>query len=359
MVPKGNLSCFRNSSLQSDAAPDVRPGNRPAKRTYQTQAANVRDVSQALCYRLPVKDLFALKLFTRVARLGSFSAAARELGLSQSQASRIISELETTLGARLLSRTTRAVVPNDAGAEYLARIEPILDALDEADQSLRGGGALRGMLRVGMPTSVALRDVIPRLGTFTQMHPDLHVHIIMEDKRQDLVREAVDVAIRVGRLPDASATARLIARTPRTIIAAPGYLESAGIPKVPADLAKHRIVGGPATAAPSAWTFERTGESLSIDLEPHVSFSDNEGAIAGVASGLGITSTTRWACRREIEDGSLVCLLPDWTTPVISAYAYFPMGRGTRAAARAFIEFLIAEFQAGPTHRHVGTSLPD
>ena len=289
-----------------------------------------------------MKDLAALKLFTRVARLGSFSAAARELGLSQSQASRIISDLEATLGVRLLSRTTRAVVPSEAGAKYLARIEPILDALDDADQQLRGGGALRGILRVGMPTSVALRDVIPRLRTFTEMHPDLHVQIMMEDRRQDLVREAVDVAIRVGKLTDASATARLIAQTPRTIIAAPSYLASAGSPEVPADLARHRIIGGPATAAPSAWAFERDGESLSIDLEPQVSFSDNEGAVAGAIAGLGVTSTTRWSCAREIEGGTLVRLLPEWKTQMISAYAYYPMGRGTRAAARAFIDYLVA-----------------
>ena len=295
-----------------------------------------------------MKELFALKLFTRVARLGSFSAAARELGLSQSQASRIISDLEATLGSRLLSRTTRAVVPNEAGADYLARIEPILDALDEADQTVRGGGALRGVLRVGMPTSVALRDVIPRLRAFTEKHPDLHVQIMMEDKRQDLVREAVDVAIRVGRLTDSSATARVIAVTPRVVIAAPSYLTRAGTPSAPADLVGHRIIGGPATAATPAWMFERDGETISVELEPHVSFSDNEGAIAGAVAGLGITSTTGSACRREIEAGSLVRLLDAWTTAEITAYAYFPMGRGTRTAARAFIDFLMDDAKRHP-----------
>ena len=293
-----------------------------------------------------MKDLFALKLYTRVARLGSFSAAARELGLSQSQASRIISDLEATLGSRLLSRTTRAVVPNEAGAEYLARIEPILDALDEADQGVRGGGRLHGVLRVGMPGSVALRDVIPRLSGFTEKHPDLHVQIIMEDKRQDLVREAVDVAIRVGRLTDSSATARMIATTTRVVIASPAYLARAGTPAIPADLARHRIVGGPATVA--SWVFEREGQSVSIELDPHVSFSDNEGAIAGAVAGLGITSTTDSACRREVDAGALVRLLGDWTTTEISAYAYFPMGRATRAAARAFIDFLVEDIKRNP-----------
>src|ERR1700676_5096571 len=153
-----------------------------------------------------MKDIFALKLYTRVARLGSFSAAARECGLSQSQASRVIADLEAGLGARLLSRTTRAVVPTEAGAEFLARMEPILAALDEAEHSVREGGELRGVLRLSMPTSFGIRDVIPRLASFAARHPDLHLNILLEDRRQDLVRDAVDVAIRLGRLADSTAT---------------------------------------------------------------------------------------------------------------------------------------------------------
>src|SRR3954462_4029128 len=109
-----------------------------------------------------MKDIFALKLYTRVARLGSFSAAARECGLSQSQASRIIADLESDLGVRLLSRTTRAVVPTETGSEFLARMEPILVALDDAEHSVRDGGELRGLLRMSMPTSFGMREIIPR-----------------------------------------------------------------------------------------------------------------------------------------------------------------------------------------------------
>src|SRR5580700_6709645 len=127
-----------------------------------------------------MKDIFALRLYTRVARLGSFSAAARECGLSQSQASRIIADLEGDLGTRLLSRTTRAVVPTEAGAEFLARVEPILAALDEAEQSVREGAELRGLLRMSMPTSFRIRDVIPRLAAFAALHPNLRIQLLLE-----------------------------------------------------------------------------------------------------------------------------------------------------------------------------------
>jgi DNA-binding transcriptional LysR family regulator len=292
-----------------------------------------------------MKDIFALKLYTRVARLGSFSAAARECNLSQSQASRIIADLEESLGARLLSRTTRAVVPTEAGCEFLARMEPILDALDDAEQSVREGGELRGVVRLGAPSSVAIREIIPRLTPFTDRHPQLHVQILLDDKMQDLVREGVDVSIRVGRLSDSSATARLVAIIPRVGVASPDYLARAGTPARPSELAEHRIVSGPASVVPTGWVFERDGKTETLELTSHFSTNDNEGAVAAAAAGMGVTSTTGWACGRELRDGSLIRLLPDWKTRDVPVHAYFPAGRATRLSARSLIDFLAADFR--------------
>jgi DNA-binding transcriptional LysR family regulator len=292
-----------------------------------------------------MKDIFALKLYTRVARLGSFSAAARECGLSQSQASRIIADLEADLGARLLTRTTRAVVLTEAGAEFLARMEPILGALDDAEQSVRESGEFRGALRMSMPSSFGIRDAIPRLSSFAARHQNLHLQFLLEDRRQDLVRDAVDVAIRLGRLVDSTATTMLIATIPRVVVASPDYLASHGTPATPEDLVRHRIVGGTATAVPTAWKFERDGKESVIQIEPHFSTNENEGAISAAAAGYGITSTSGWACRRELEEGVLLRLFPEWKMVGIPVHAYFPMGRATRAAGRAAVDHLIAEFQ--------------
>lgn len=298
-----------------------------------------------------MKDIFALRLYTRVARLGSFSAAARECGLSQSQASRTIADLEASLGTRLLSRTTRAVMPTEAGSEFLIRIESILAALDEAEQSVREGGELRGTLRMSMPASVALREVIPRLAGFTAKHPGLNVQLMMEDRHQDLVRDGVDVAIRVGRLPDSTATAKLLMTVPRVTIASPAYLAAAGTPASPADLLGHRIVGGPASVVPNAWRFERDGETVDLKLDPHLSTNENEGAVAAAAANLGVTSTTLLSCRLEIERGNLVQLLPEWTMAAIPVSAYFPMGRDTRLAARAVIDHLVGQLRRETGHQ--------
>jgi DNA-binding transcriptional LysR family regulator len=300
-----------------------------------------------------VKDIFALRLYTRVARLGSFSAAARECGLSQSQVSRIIADLEADLGTRLLSRSTRAVVPTEAGTEFLSRMESILAALDEAEHSVRGDGDLRGLLRMSMPTSFGLHTVIPHLSAFTAKHPALRIYLHLEDRPQDLVREAVDVAVRLGRLVDSSATAKLIATIPRVIVAAPKYLERAGAPTTPADLTQHRIIGGSAAAVPTAWAFERDGDKVAVDLEPHFSTNENEGVVAAAVAGLGVTSTSEWACQRELASGSLVRLLSDWKTAGIPVRAYFPMGPATRAAARALVDHLTAQLQLDAIHvRH-------
>jgi DNA-binding transcriptional LysR family regulator len=290
-----------------------------------------------------MKDIFALKLYTRVARLGSFSAAARECGLSQSQASRIIADLESDLGVRLLSRTTRAVVPTETGSEFLARMEPILLALDDAEHSVRDGGELRGLLRMSMPTSFGMREIIPRLASFAAKHPRVELQLLLEDRRQDLVRDAVDVAIRAGSQPDPSGTAKTLVVIDRMIVASPAYLAEAGTPTSPEELVGHRIVSGPASVVPSGWQFERGGEWTTIEVESHFSTNENEGAMAAVVAGMGITSTTSWACRRELADGSLVRLLADWNTVDIPVYAYFPLGRATRAAARAVVEHLVTE----------------
>ena len=146
--------------------------------------------------------LFALRLFTRVARVGSFSAAGRELGLSQPSASRILAVLEREIGVALLTRTTRAVTLTEAGADYLARIEPILAALEEADYAARGTGELRGTLRVGLSSSFGVRELIPRLPPFLELHPALRMDLRMNDQRQELVQDGVDVAFRFGALTE-------------------------------------------------------------------------------------------------------------------------------------------------------------
>jgi DNA-binding transcriptional LysR family regulator len=288
--------------------------------------------------------VLALKLFVRVARLGSFSRVGLEFGLPQPSVSRIIRELEREVGAALLTRTTRAVVLTEAGAEYLARAEPILNALEEANHVVRGTGELRGELRVGLTASFAVREIIPRLPMFMDRHPALRVDLILDDQRQDLVTEGVDVALRFGALSDSTAVARRITAFPRILAASPDYLAKASTPNRPEDLATHTLIVGPLGRGAN-WSFQKRRRVTSVRIEGRLSVTLTEGSVAAAVAGLGIVSTNIGSCRKELKSGALIRLLPDWDMGLMEVHAVMPAGRRAKPSARVFTEFLVAEFR--------------
>ncbi len=291
-----------------------------------------------------MKDKFeALKVFIRVAHGGSFSRAARESGLAQSSVSRIIADLEKDVGVSLFSRTTRAVVLTEAGRSYLTHIEPLLSALEKASFDARGSGELRGMLRVSAPIGFGLREIIPRLPAFLDAHPSLRFDLVMNDQRKDLVREGVDVALRVGQLAGSTATSRRLATIARVLVASPAYLKRAGVPATPRDLAHHKIVIGPAGDSADAWSFSKNGKKTKVRIESRLSLNVNEAAVAAAVTGLGILSTGQRGSQRELESGALVRVLPDWKLGSADLHAVLPAGRAAKPSARAFVEFLLRE----------------
>ena len=286
--------------------------------------------------------LSALRLFVRVARSGNFSRAARELGLSQPSASRIVAALEKEVGALLFTRSTRALALTEAGAQYLARVEPALAELEEADHAARGTGELRGIIRVAASSSFTVHVVIPRLDDFLRHHPKLRLVLLINDQRQALISEGVDVAFRFGPLADSTATARRLGSIQRVLVASPAYLRRAGRPKIPADLNSHAIVVGPMGS--DRWTFEKDGRQVSLRLEGRVVVSANEGAVAAAVAGLGIASTGIIASRKELANRALVRVLPDWQMGSVDVHAVFPSGRAAKAAARALADHMVGAF---------------
>jgi DNA-binding transcriptional LysR family regulator len=285
--------------------------------------------------------LFALRLFARVARKGSFSAAGRELNIPQSTASRTIATLEREIGVALLVRTTRAVTLTDAGLDFLARIESVLAELDEAEHAARGTGELRGILRIGLGTNFAVREVIPRLSDFMSRHPALRIDLMMGDQRQDLVAEGVDVALRFGPLADSTATARRILAWPRVLAASRAYLNKAGTPGTPMDLSRYAIILGPGSLGGN-WSFRKNATTTSFQVEGRLAARASVGAIAAAVEGLGIVMAPFGACRRELERGELIRLLPEWDAGTVELNAIYPSGRAAKPSARAFVDYLIA-----------------
>jgi len=288
--------------------------------------------------------LTALKLFARAGRVGSFSSAGRELGLSQPSASRLIAALEADVGATLFSRTTRAVTLTDAGTAYLVRVEAILSALDEADHEARGTGELRGVLRIGSPISFGLREIIPRLSTFMTLHPALKIELKVTDRYPDLVTEGIDVSFQFGSLADSSLRARKVLHQPRILTASPEYLKERGTPMMPSDLAQHSVILSPAHPSPT-FSFRKDGRTVSVRVDGQLSSSINEAAIVSAVAGLGIATSSKTSARVELDAGELVRLLPDWDFGSMEISALFVSGRTIKPAARAFTDFLIAEFR--------------
>lgn len=291
--------------------------------------------------------LQALRLFLRVARLGSFSRAGRECGLSQPSASRIIADLERQIGATLFVRTTRAVTLTEAGADYLARVEPLLAALDEADHLARGTGELRGTIRVAVSSSFGVREIVPRLPDFAARHPALGIVIVVGDAHSNLVTEGIDVAFRLGPLSESSDIVRKLATAPRLLVAAPAYLARAGSPKSPRDLVDHAVIVGQAVGSAQIWSFVRDNRRVSVRVGSRIAIAANEGAIAAAVAGMGIAHASWWGCRAELDDGRLQRVLPDWSMDDVDLHAVFPAGRAASPAARALVDHIAATLDKG------------
>jgi DNA-binding transcriptional LysR family regulator len=235
------------------------------------------------------------------------------------------------------------VTLTDAGADFLVRLEPILAALEEAEHAVRGTGELRGVLRVGLSTTFAIPEVVPRLPMFLEKHPALRIELLVDDQRQDLVGQGVDVALRLGSLPDSTAMARRIGEWPRLLAASPAYLAHAGEPRAPTDLAAHAVILGPVRPQ-RAWSFRKDGKATSVRVDGRLTATVNEVSTAAAVAGLGIVAMPLVGCRKELEDGTLVRVLPDWDLGSVEMHAVFAAGRATKPSARALTEFLMGEF---------------
>ncbi|MGC1304476.1 MAG: LysR family transcriptional regulator [Caulobacteraceae bacterium] len=284
-----------------------------------------------------------LTVFVRAAETGSFSKAGRELGLSQPSISRIVNDLEARLGVRLLLRTTRQVTPTDAGIAFLERARQVIHDLEAAEDVARGIDSLRGQLRVALPVTFGLREVIPRLPGFLQRYPCLRLDLLMTDDRQDLVAERVDVAIRLGELAASAFGARRLATAPRLMIASPAYLAARGAPRTPADLAGHYLVCGGGPGSRRSWRFTRHGAAVSVEVESRIQCSTGEGVMACIRAGQGVGMASLWMCRTELETGAVVPVLEGYDLETAVVHAVFPGGPRPSAKVRALVDYLAAE----------------
>jgi DNA-binding transcriptional LysR family regulator len=286
-----------------------------------------------------------LQVFVRAAESGSFSRAARELGLSQPSVSRIIGELEARLGVTLLLRTTRRITVTDAGALFLDRAREILAEIEDAEDAARGIDSLRGIIRLALPVIYGTREIIPRLPTFLAAHPLLKVEMAVADARQDLVAEGADVAIRLGELGDSGFGARKLETLETMLVASPLYLKARGTPKTPADLASHDCIFGPGNFGRDSWSFTRNGTETSVDVRGRIHTNSGPGVFASAMAGLGIAMASTVMFAAELKAGALVPLLRGYKLEPVDVHAVFPGGPRPSTKVRALVDFLVKELK--------------
>jgi len=279
--------------------------------------------------------LGAMETFVSVLEAGSFSAAARRLNLGQPAVSKTIAQLEDRLGVRLLLRSTRGLTPTEAGTAYYERAKRAIEHAHEADLAARGAGSgLHGTLRVCAALTFARLHVLPHLEAFLQAHPELNIDIVLDDRTVNLVEEGIDVALRMGALPDSNLIARKIGECQRLVLATPAYVLAHGKPCNPADLAQHQAVIFAQAGGGEHWSFKQGNTVQSVTV------TGAEGVRAAVLGGSGVALTSQWMFAEELAKGDVVPLLEDWQLPPLDLWAVFPTGRLASAKARAFVDFV-------------------
>jgi DNA-binding transcriptional LysR family regulator len=289
-----------------------------------------------------------MEAFVCVIETGSFSAAARRLGVGQPSVSKLIAQLEDRLGVRLLLRSTHGLTPTGAGQSFFERAKRSVEEADEADLAARGASEnLSGRLRLCAAVTFARLHVIPRLPAFLAVHPQLEVEVVLDDRNVDLVKAGIDVALRMGTLADSAMTARKIGQTRRYVLGTPSYFEEAGEPTSPADLRTHQAVIYDHRCGGATWTFANGVAETSVTLKSRVRVTAAEGVREAVFAGLGLAVASQWLFEPELKRGTVRTVLQDWSLPPIDLWAVFPTGRRANAKARAFSSFIEAQLSDG------------
>lgn len=296
--------------------------------------------------------LQAMTTFVAVVDSGGFASAARKLNLSPPVVTRAVAELEERLGLRLLTRTTRVVRVTDAGAQFAEDCRRILADIDQAETVATGTHATpRGTLTLTAPVLFGQLYVTPVLVRYLQQYPEVDAQCLFLDRVVNVVEEGIDVAVRIGELPDSSLQAVRVGRVRRVLVAAPSYLQSQGLPQRPEDLARHAIVSASGVTPVSEWRFNDAGKPLLQRMQPRMRTTTNDSAIAAAVGGLGITRLLSYQVAAHVRSGALQLLLEDFESAPLPVHVVHHEGRRATQKVRAFVDLAVDTLRADPALR--------
>ncbi|MEO5705866.1 MAG: LysR family transcriptional regulator [Alteraurantiacibacter sp.] len=286
----------------------------------------------------------ALRIFIAVADHASFAEAARRMHVSPTAASRAIAELEASLGAVLLRRTTRSVRLTEDGAAYLARCRGVLADLDDAALALRGDGATPGgTLVITAPVTFGRMHILPVVTALLNAHAGLRIELTLIDRIVRLVDEGIDIAVRIGELSDSSLHALKLGEVRRVLVASPAYLAQHGAPATVQALHDHALVAFTELERSHEWRFGPAGKPA-IRVEPRLTVNGADAAVNAALDGAGITRVLSYQAADAVAAGRLVTLLDQHVPPSVPVHLVYQANRRTSVNVRAFVEVARARF---------------
>lgn len=285
--------------------------------------------------------LEAMAILLKVVDKGSFSAASRDLRVPLATISRKIGDLEKHLGTRLLVRTTRKVVPTDAGLAYMASARRILDEIDEAERIVAGEfHAPRGELVLTAPVLFGRLHILPLVTEFLGLYPDIDVRLLLSDRNLHLIEDHVDLAVRIGRLPDSAAIATRVGAMRTVVCASPKWLADHGEPRSPHDLANLPCVNFEFGAPAATWPFRfKDGSAVEVPIRPRLSATTAEAAVWAARRGAGATRVLHYQCAEAVSEGALQILLPAFEVAPLPVHILYAGGGPLPSKTRAFLDF--------------------
>jgi DNA-binding transcriptional LysR family regulator len=294
-----------------------------------------------------------MSAFVSAVEQGGFSSAARELGLSPSALSKLVTRLEDRLGARLLQRTTRRLLLTPEGEVFFTRAQRILAAIDEAESEVTEANASpRGTLRLHCGSAFGMHQLALATPRFLARYPDISMDITISDQPPAAMEEGIDLAIRIGPLDESSMVARRICNLQRVICAAPSYLARCGTPQTPDDLQRHNCLWITSLPALRRWPFDTEEGIRVVNVGGNVAANTAETVLQLAIAGVGITRLTDVIVGDAISRGELVPVLTDWHhAEPVPLFATYPSGRHLSPKVKAMVDFLVEEFGGTPWRR--------
>ncbi len=287
-----------------------------------------------------------LRLFIRVVETGSFSKASADFGITQPTATKHVAALEKRLGARLLHRSTRGVTPTEVGAAYYDKCKTIARQLEEADSlAVLMQSRVQGTLRINTSVAFGRRVLVPMVLRFMQQHPGLQVDLSFEDRYINLVEQGMDLALRMGRLPDSQLGSRYLGVNPWVLVGAPGYLKARGTPAAPAELVQHDALIYSSVQGDDRWHFSSPeGENLAVPVRGPLRSNNLSALLAAARGGMGLAILPWYVAHESVQSGVVKPLLERYALPAQEMHAVFPSPRLVPGKVSGFVDWLQGQF---------------